>query len=53
MTLRGLVASLDGKTLYKKELKGDKVNAVALGNEMGNALLDMGGDKIMQEIYST
>jgi hydroxymethylbilane synthase len=53
MTLRGLVASLDGKTLYKKELKGDKVNAVALGNEMGNALLDMGGDKIMHEINST
>ncbi len=52
MTLRGLVASLDGKTLYKKELKGDKVNAVALGNEMGNALLDMGGDKIMREINS-
>ena len=53
MTLRGLVASLDGKTLYKKELKGDKVNAVALGNEMGIALLDMGGDKIMHEINST
>ena len=53
MTLRGLVASLDGKTLYKKELNGDKVNAVALGNEMGNALLDMGGDKIMHEINST
>ena len=53
MTLRGLVASLDGKTLYKKELKGDKVNAAALGNEMGNALLDMGGDKIMHEINST
>mgnify|MGYP000120763347 FL=1 len=53
MILRGLVASLDGKTLYKKELKGDKVNAVALGNEMGNALLDMGGDKIMHEINST
>lgn len=53
MRLRGLVASLDGKTLYKKELKGDKVNAVALGNEMGNALLDMGGDKIMHEINST
>ena len=51
--LRGLVASLDGKPLYKNELKGDKVKAVALGNEMGNTLLDMGGDKIMQEIQST
>ena len=53
MILRGLVASLDGKTLYKNKLKGNKVKAVALGNEMGNTLLDMGGDKIMQEIQST
>ena len=53
MTVRGLVASLDGKTVYKKELKGDKLNAVTLGNEMGSMLLDMGGDKIMQEIHST
>ena len=53
MILRGLVASLDGETLYKNELKGTKVKAVALGNEMGNTLLDMGGDKIMQEIQST
>ena len=53
ITIQGLVASLDGKTLYKNELKGNKVKAVALGNEMGNTLLDMGGDKIMQEIQST
>jgi len=53
MTLRGLVASLDGKTVYKKELKGNKTNAIALGNEMGDALLDMGGDRIMREIHST
>ncbi|MBT5029166.1 MAG: hydroxymethylbilane synthase [Nitrospina sp.] len=51
MTLRGLVASLDGKTVYKKELKGEKMKAKALGDELGKALLDMGGDKIMQEIH--
>ena len=51
MTLRGLVASLDGKTVYKKELKGEKMKAKALGDELGNALLEMGGDKIMQEIH--
>ncbi len=53
MTLRGLVASLDGKTVYKKELKGNKSNAMSLGRELGNALLEMGGDKIMQEINSS
>ncbi len=51
MTLKGLVASLDGKILHKKELKGRMVDAIAMGTELGNALLEMGGDKIMREIY--
>jgi len=52
MMVKGLVASLDGKTIYKKEVKGNKVHAIALGKSLGNELLDMGGDKIMQEIHS-
>ncbi len=52
MTLKGLVASLDGKTLYKTELQGFKLNAIKMGKELGNTLLEMGGDKIMQEIHS-
>ncbi len=51
MTLQGLVASLDGKTLHKKELRGNKIDAIALGKELGDALLDMGGDQIMREIH--
>ena len=51
--LKGLVASLDGKTVYKTELKGKKLNAKSIGKELGNTLLDMGGDKIMQEIHSS
>lgn len=53
MTLRGLVASLDGKTVYKTESKGNKVDAKALGRELGDTLLEMGGDKIMQEIHAS
>jgi hydroxymethylbilane synthase len=52
MTVRGLVASLDGKTVYKKEVRGNKIQAITLGKELGNALIEMGGDKIMQEIHS-
>jgi hydroxymethylbilane synthase len=52
MTVRGLVASLDGKTIYKKEMKGNKTQAASLGKELGNALIEMGGDKIMREIQS-
>jgi hydroxymethylbilane synthase len=52
ITLKGLVASLDGKTIYKKELTDLKTNAVSLGRKMGNELIEMGADRIMQEIKS-
>ena len=50
ITLRGLVASLDGKTMYKKELTDLKTNAIALGRKLGDELIDLGADRIMQEI---
>ena len=52
ITLRGLVASLDGKTMYKKELTDLKTNAVALGRRMGDELIEMGANRIMQKIKS-
>jgi hydroxymethylbilane synthase len=52
ITVQGLVASLDGKTLHKQVIKGDKVQAVKLGKELGEALIGMGGDKIMNKIKS-
>ena len=52
ITIKGLVASLDGKTLYKEELKGNKVEGISLGRRLGDKLLEMGGDKIMREIHS-
>ncbi len=51
--LKGLVASIDGKTVYKTESRGNKLNAKSIGKDLGNTLLDMGGDKIMQEIHSS
>ena len=50
ITLTGLVASLDGKTVYKKEMTDIKTNAISLGRKMGDELIAMGGDRIMQEI---
>ena len=52
MTLKGLVASLDGKTVHQTESKGRKIDAKIIGKELGNTLLEMGGDKIMQEIHA-
>jgi hydroxymethylbilane synthase len=53
ITLTGLVASLNGKTMYKKELTDLKTNAIALGRRMGEELIEMGADRIMQEIKSS
>jgi hydroxymethylbilane synthase len=52
ITLTGLVASLDGKTMYKKELTDLKTNAISLGRKLGNELIELGADSIMQEIKS-
>jgi hydroxymethylbilane synthase len=52
ITLTGLVASLDGKTMYKKELTDLKTNAIALGRKLGEELIELGADRIMQEIKS-
>jgi hydroxymethylbilane synthase len=52
ITLTGLVASLDGKTMYKKELTDLKTNAIVLGRKLGDELIELGADRIMQEIKS-
>jgi hydroxymethylbilane synthase len=52
ITLTGLIASLDGKTMYKKELTDLKTNAISLGRKLGDELIELGADRIMQEIKS-
>ena len=52
ITLTGLVASLDGKTLYKKEMTDIRTNAIVLGRKMGDELIGTGADRIMQEIQA-
>jgi len=51
LTLKGLVASLDGKTIYQTETKGASFEAKKLGRETGKELLRMGADIILKEIY--
>ena len=51
ITLKGLVASLDGKTIYQADTKGASIEAKKLGRELGKEILDMGADVILKEIY--
>lgn len=51
LTLKGLVASLDGKTIYQSDKKRASVEGQKLGRELGQDILNMGADIILKEIY--
>ena len=51
ITLSGLVASLDGKTIYQASQQRPLAEAKQLGQELGHEILAMGADKILKEIY--
>lgn len=48
--LRGLVASLDGKTIYKLDKTGSVGEAIKIGQELGAELLKMGADYILKNL---
>ena len=49
--LSGLVASLDGRQLYRAVRNGGLPDAVALGKKVALELLDLGAKKILDEVY--
>ena len=50
ITLRGLVASLDGKTIYKHIKTGPVDDAINIGHALGVQLLSMGADKVLKSL---
>ncbi|NUM71065.1 MAG: hydroxymethylbilane synthase [Ignavibacteriaceae bacterium] len=50
--LDGFVGSLDGKTYYRKKMRGSLKKPAELGEKMAKELIAMGADKILQEIKS-
>lgn len=51
ISLRGLVGSLDGKTLIKDKISGDMSEPEALGIALAEMLLDSGAGEILEEVY--
>jgi hydroxymethylbilane synthase len=51
LTLTGLVASVDGKEVLKKEVTGEVADAKTMGVKLAEELLDMGGRRILEEVY--
>jgi len=53
LTIRGLVGSLDGQTIFKNEMKGSVQDAVRLGASLAEQILAMGADKVLNELYKS
>ncbi|WP_199221565.1 hydroxymethylbilane synthase [Desulfonatronum sp. SC1] len=51
ITLRGLVADVDGKTLIIEEATDKPRDAEELGRRVARAILDRGGREILAEVY--
>jgi hydroxymethylbilane synthase len=50
LTIKGLIASLDGKRVLTHEISGPSSDPSALGIELGQKLLAMGAGEILAEI---
>ena len=51
MLVRGLVGSLDGKTMITAEVNGSTGDAEALGVQLAEKLLEQGAGEILEEVY--
>ncbi len=51
LTMTGLIASLDGREMFRDTISGDPKDFSSLGEKLAQKLLDMGGKKILDEIY--
>ncbi len=53
LVLEGLVASVDGKTVFRDRLQGRSEEAYEIGVRLAELLLARGADKVLREIYGT
>lgn len=51
LRVRGLVGSLDGKTLLNAEIQGPAASAEQLGQDLADQLLAQGAGEILAEVY--
>jgi hydroxymethylbilane synthase len=51
LVLRGLVGSVDGKTVIEDEMRGDISNWKDLGNSLAESILSRGGRAILDSVY--
>jgi len=52
LTLKGGIVSLDGSERIIEEVRGDKNEAIAIGEKLASKVLNAGGDRILKDIKS-
>lgn len=50
LTLEGVIASPDGKALYRRQIQGAPAESTALGKKLASLLLDDGGYTILRDL---
>lgn len=50
--LKGLVGSVDGKIVIRREITGSKADAAAMGEALANEVLDAGARPILEALYA-
>lgn len=51
VTLTGLIAALDGRTVFKEQLAGPMESAADIGRTLAETLLAAGGKAVLDEVY--
>jgi hydroxymethylbilane synthase len=51
LTMTGLVASIDGKEVIRKQVVGEVADAKTMGVTVAEEILDLGGRRILEEVY--
>ena len=52
VNLTGLIASLDGKTVFREQLAGPVDSAAEIGKTLAETLLAAGGKAVLDEVYA-
>ena len=52
VNLTGLIAALDGKTVFKEQLAGPVAKAAEIGKTLAETLLAAGGKAVLDEVYA-
>jgi hydroxymethylbilane synthase len=52
VTARGLLASLDGKVIFREEIRGEAGEAESIGTKVAEAILARGGQSVLEAFYS-